>query len=368
MVKKNTHRPDLQKKRRISSKPSNTEKVTPNLGEPPGLGDFVRLVRDNPSLRLSAYLAPEGYVKLALESLQRVVFVYERLIICKGTVQKCPWAQDLFPAVTVLPVSSISDAAQKLRCHRIPWTSYSPRLFRRTELILEEAQSSKQRESLTRELEFPPEDFDGFHLNALKNSWGTMCLLTENLMLTALKSSRPFPLGIPQFKQFKEGPPSRAYLKLFEALTFCGVWPQKSDLCLEIGAAPGGWTWVLKNLGAQIISYDRAPLDPPLMAHPAVTHHQKDAFQALPEKLPAESVERLSWIFSDIICYPDKLLSWVKSWLSVRPNLNFVCTLKFQGDTHYEIIPQFMEIPGSQIVHLHHNKHELTWIRCHQSF
>jgi 23S rRNA (cytidine2498-2'-O)-methyltransferase len=40
---------------------------------------------------------------------------------------------------------------------------------------------------------------------------------------------------------------------------------------------------------------------------------------------------------------------------------NFVCTIKYQAETDWEQTLKFLEIPGSRIVHLHHNKHEVTW-------
>ena len=42
---------------------------------------------------------------------------------------------------------------------------------------------------------------------------------------------------------------------------------------------------------------------------------------------------------------------------------NFVCTLKFQAETDHDTTRRFAKIPGSRVVHLHHNKHELTWFR-----
>ena len=42
---------------------------------------------------------------------------------------------------------------------------------------------------------------------------------------------------------------------------------------------------------------------------------------------------------------------------------NFVCTIKFQGATDFETMRAFAAIPGSRLLHLHHNKHELTWVR-----
>jgi 23S rRNA (cytidine2498-2'-O)-methyltransferase len=41
---------------------------------------------------------------------------------------------------------------------------------------------------------------------------------------------------------------------------------------------------------------------------------------------------------------------------------NFVCTVKFQGATDHDATSAFAAIPGSQVVHLHHNKHELTFL------
>jgi len=41
----------------------------------------------------------------------------------------------------------------------------------------------------------------------------------------------------------------------------------------------------------------------------------------------------------------------------------FVCTIKFQGATDHDAARRFAAIPGSQLHHLFHNKHELTWIK-----
>ncbi len=67
------------------------------------------------------------------------------------------------------------------------------------------------------------------------------------------------------------GPPSRAYLKLWEALVRFGRWPAPGDRCLDLGASPGGWTWVLAKLGANVTAVDKAPLAPAVAAMPGVT-------------------------------------------------------------------------------------------------
>ncbi len=63
-----------------------------------------------------------------------------------------------------------------------------------------------------------------------------------------------------------------------------------------------------------------------------------------------------------MICYPRRLLDLVRRWLEAGTARNFVCTVKFQGATDFEVQDAFAAIPGSRLVHLHHNKHELTWI------
>ena len=41
---------------------------------------------------------------------------------------------------------------------------------------------------------------------------------------------------------------------------------------------------------------------------------------------------------------------------------NFVCTIKFQGETDHNSAGAFAAIAGARVLHLHHNKHELTFV------
>jgi 23S rRNA (cytidine2498-2'-O)-methyltransferase len=51
----------------------------------------------------------------------------------------------------------------------------------------------------------------------------------------------------------------------------------------------------------------------------------------------------------------------VKKFIAAGTVKNFVCTIKYQAETDWKNTLKFLEIPGSRIVHLHHNKHEVTW-------
>jgi 23S rRNA (cytidine2498-2'-O)-methyltransferase len=160
-----------------------------------------------------------------------------------------------------------------------------------------------------------------------------------------------------RFLEDRTGPPSRAYLKLWEALTLVGRAPAPGERCLDLGASPGGWSWALQRLGARVVSVDKAPLAPEIASLPGIEHRMQSAFALDPQ---AEGP--VEWLFCDIACYPARLLALVERWLAAGNCRNFVCTLKFQGATDHEVARRFAQIPGSELRHLHHNKHELTGI------
>ena len=137
--------------------------------------------------------------------------------------------------------------------------------------------------------------------------------------------------------------------------------PHKGQTCFEAGASPGGWTWVLVNLGAKVFAVDRAELASELMKNPLVKFQAHDAFSLKPDDIEKEN-GKIDWVFSDVICYPERLLQWINMWLEYNPDLNMICTIKMQGDINWQLVKKFEEINGSKIVHLNYNKHELTWI------
>jgi len=161
-----------------------------------------------------------------------------------------------------------------------------------------------------------------------------------------------------EFAENKTAPPNRAYVKLWEALTLAGVRPTPEELCLDLGASPGGWSWALHETGARVIAVDKAPLDPKIATLPRLTVLQQSAFALTPQ-----DVGPVDWLCSDVVCYPQRLLALVRRWLDSRLARRFICTIKFQGETDHAAAREFAAIPGSRLMHLHHNKHELTWIK-----
>lgn len=302
-----------------------------------------------PSLPLTAYLAFAGFEKELAEELsdlkQKLKSQHERLFLVSGKAVQPIWAQDIWTKAQITDIESISDAAKKLKAHGKLWGSYSFDWHRRASLIQSQL------------LNIPNKPLQ-FMQEIRPRQLGSWALLGPNQMLFSPESLSPFPLGEFQFAEDKETPPSRAYLKLWELFTVHGLRPQPGERVVDLGSSPGGWTWVLQQLGCHVVSVDKAPLDEKIKRLPRIESLKKDAF-----KLTPEDIGPVDWLFSDIICYPKKLLEYLEPWIASPVNL--ACTLKFQGEIDPALIQEFLKVPHSRILHLLHNKHEVTWLRVH---
>ena len=116
---------------------------------------------------------------------------------------------------------------------------------------------------------------------------------------------------------------------------------------------------MLAKLGAEVVAIDKAPLDPRIAAMPGVEWRGESAFALEPA-----SVGPVDWLFSDIACYPARLLRLVERWRASGLVKRFICTIKFQGETDHQSAAAFAALPGARVLHLHHNKHELTLFLC----
>ncbi len=86
--------------------------------------------------------------------------------------------------------------------------------------------------------------------------------------------------GERRFKR-EAGQISRAEFKLLEALELFRVVLPAEGLALDLGAAPGGWTRVLRRHALQVVAVDPADLHPLLAEDPAVIHVRSLAHEYL---------------------------------------------------------------------------------------
>ena len=297
----------------------------------------------------SAYLAAEGFEPDLAEELRRaggrIAAWHGRLALSPDPPRASAWALEVWTAPREIAAPSVKAAADALRAIQRNWACYAAAHHRRSALITERLPPVK-----ARPLAFPAPAPQG-HL-------GAWTLLAPDRLLASPTKTSPFVNGEVAFVEDKEGPPSRAYLKLWEALTRLGRYPGPGETCLDLGASPGGWTWALAKLGAQVIAVDKAPLEPRVVAMPGVSVRQESAFGLDPQSLPP-----VDWLFSDVICYPARLLALVRRWIAAEAARNLVCTIKFQGATDHDVAAEFAAIPGAVLFHSAQNKHELTFAR-----
>ena len=299
----------------------------------------------------AGYLAAKGFEKQLSRELEGgIQAIHQRLILTDSQSVKRPfWCQNIWFNPVTIPIQSIKDAVNQLKSLQRNWCLYSYHLHRRSQLI------QKQLPHVSaKPLKFPTP--------LPKSPLGSWTLLDKDTLLAATDCSSLFPNGEMTFAEDKANPPNRAYLKLWEALTTVQESPGRGDFCLDNGASPGGWTWALQKLGAEVCSVDRSPLKPSILQLPRVHFQKGDAFSMGPNHLP-ENRKKVDWLFCDVACYPEKLFDWVMTWVESGVCDNFVCTLKFQGESDYSMAHKFAGVPDSRVLHLHHNKHELTWIK-----
>lgn len=301
--------------------------------------------------QLTAYLAAEGFerelateIRAAKAKGAELIEEHERLFVVRGPRHDFSWAQNTWLTLEEVEIKSITDAARQLRARAPRWADYSFRLHRRTRLITEQL-PKKRRTDLVEFLapltDTPP---------------GGWALLDANRILLSTKTTSPLAGGEIHFIENKEAP-SRAYLKLWELFTLHGVAPPKTnELCVDLGASPGGWTWVLAHLGCKVIALDRSPLAPTMSRFKNVSFRKGNAFTARPE-----DIGKVDWLFSDVICAPEQSERLIETWLKSGLARNIVCTIKFKGETDHAVSKRLSSIKGARLKHLFHNKHELTW-------
>lgn len=302
--------------------------------------------------KLIAYLAPNAENRDFTQDLRaelnlrkiKILSEHGRLFLCEGNFPDVVFAQEVWFDVEILTYNSINDASEKLRDLGDRYYHYSSNCHRRGELILSKLKSAKHKT-----FQFLAE----IPLSTLS----VFSLISDSELIFSPRTNSPLPMGEIHFLENKILPPSRAYLKLWELFTLYKIRPNENDRVIDMGSCPGGWTWVLQTLNCNVISVDKAPLDPKIAGLPNIEFRQESAFGLRPMH-----VGELDWFFSDIICYPSKLYELVGRYRDYGKVRNFACTIKFQNSTDFETMFKFLEIPNSKIIHLFHNKHEVTWI------
>lgn len=178
-----------------------------------------------------------------------------------------------------------------------------------------------------------------------------------------------YPSGILRLK-FPAEAPSRSTLKLEEAwkvflpsgreLEYLGGGCQAVDL----GAAPGGWTWQLVNQGMKVIAVDNGPMDENLMASGMVEHVRDDGYSWLPRRA-------VDWMVCDIVDKPRRTAELAARWMAGKHCRYSMFNLKLPMKKRFEewqlcrsLIEERLgaaDVPFRLMArHLYHDREEIT--------
>lgn len=109
--------------------------------------------------------------------------------------------------------------------------------------------------------------------------------------------------------------PSRSTMKLAEAIEVFMDRSEQTRLlrsgmqAVDLGAAPGGWTWQLVKRGIRVTAVDNGAMKGALINHPLVQHLKQDGFKYAPRKA-------VDWLVCDMVEKPSKVATLIGEWFA----------------------------------------------------
>ena len=181
----------------------------------------------------------------------------------------------------------------------------------------------------------------------------------------------PWPMGIPRLRM-PHGAPSRSTLKLAEAFaTFLGGEEHEAlrpgMRAVDLGAAPGGWSWQLAFRGLRVTAVDNGLLRGEVAQDPLVTHVRVDGFGYRPRR-------PVDWMVCDIVDKPSRIAALVADWIARGDTRRCIFNLKLPMKQRYDHTMRCRDIIADRLVRtnvryrlalrqLYHDREEVTgWV------
>lgn len=158
--------------------------------------------------------------------------------------------------------------------------------------------------------------------------------------------------------------PSRSYLKIEEAYIVHGREPAQGETVVDLGAAPGGWSYSAAKRGAKVIAIDNGPLKGGALDNPLIEHRREDAFGFRPA-----AGETFDWMLCDLVEEPHHVVeNLIRPWLENRWCRRFVVILKFGRVNPLALLRQVRSADSVfsrhatnvRVRHLYHDREEFT--------
>ncbi len=178
----------------------------------------------------------------------------------------------------------------------------------------------------------------------------------------------PWPMGIPRMRMPREAP-SRSTQKLAEAfVTFLGERApemlRSGMKAVDLGAAPGGWTWQLAHRGLAVTAVDNGPLKGEVAQDSLVTHLRVDGLSYRPRR-------PVDWMVCDIAEQPARIAALVARWIAHGDARRTIFNLKLPMKKRYDEVRRCAAIIDETIAksgvrhtlalrQLYHDREEVT--------
>ncbi len=196
-----------------------------------------------------------------------------------------------------------------------------------------------------------------------------ICVLDGDHVLLAggdPEDSSPWPLGIPRLRTHADAP-SRSALKLEEALlVLLGEYERKRLLregmrAADLGAAPGGWTWVLLRNGLRVQAVDNGPLRDNVLENGRVEHLRSDGFSWQPQ-------QPVDWMVCDMVEQPrrvaERMATWFREGWCRHAIFNLKLPMKKRWQETVLCLDLFAQQAGKPLTirakQLYHDREEIT--------
>src|SRR5574338_309351 len=178
----------------------------------------------------------------------------------------------------------------------------------------------------------------------------------------------PWPMGVPRLRMPREAP-SRSALKLAEAFhellgeAGCAAHLRAGLKAVDLGAAPGGWSWQLAQRGLHVTAVDNGPLAPSAHATGMIEHVRADGFTWRPKR-PVE------WMVCDMVEQPGRIAQLVADWVATGRCRRSIFNLKLPMKRRLEEVERCRSLIAKRLKavgpfelrfkHLYHDREEIT--------
>jgi 23S rRNA (cytidine2498-2'-O)-methyltransferase len=180
------------------------------------------------------------------------------------------------------------------------------------------------------------------------------------------RDSALWPMGIPRLRLHADAP-SRSALKLEEALLVLLSADERERLlrpgmrAADLGAAPGGWSWVLARQNLQVTAVDNGPLRQHVIDTGLVQHLRADGFAWHPAK-------PLDWMVCDMVEQPSRVAARMAEWFREgwcrHAIFNLKLPMKKRWQETRQCLQRFENQAGKPLTvrarQLYHDREEIT--------